>query len=135
MVKYCLLFSILTFCVWAEDPFGTDVSMIQLKKRPRVSDGFHPGFAFIRFHQQYSTHIDCPRSHFIPSSSEYMRQAMSLYGSGLGFLYGCDRLLRENSDDWLYAKISTPVGLVKSDPVPRFATPFVTVQRASELAL
>ena len=116
------IFLLCIFCCGiscAEEPFGKDASLVKWKERVRIYDGTHPGFIFIRFHQQYSTHIDAPRSHFIPSSSEYMRQAMSFYGAGVGFLYGCERLLRENGEEWLYPQIRTSDGLVKSNPVPR----------------
>ena len=71
----------------------------------------------IRFHQQIISPVDGPRSHFRPSSSQYMLQAIQkhgLYGVFLGF----DRLLRENSDEWVYRTITTPEGLIKYDPPP-----------------
>ncbi len=122
MVKSGLVaFSIvLIFHVYgfSEEPWGVDASLVAHKRTSRSRDGINPGFYIIRFHQQFSTNIDCPRSHFIPSSSEYMRRAMSRHGAALGFLLGCDRLLRENSEEWVYRQVSTNVGRVKYDPVP-----------------
>jgi putative component of membrane protein insertase Oxa1/YidC/SpoIIIJ protein YidD len=56
----------------------------------------------ILFHQNVITHIDGPRSHFRPSSSQYMKLAIQKHGFFKGFIMGCDRLLRENEDPWIY---------------------------------
>lgn len=56
----------------------------------------------ILFHHNVLTHIDGARSHFRPSSSTYMLEAIRSYGFFKGYIMGCDRLLRENSDPWLY---------------------------------
>lgn len=120
MVRILLFFFVMIFhpnCL-SEEPWGVDASLIVHKRASRPKDGINPGFYIIRFHQQFSTNIDSPRSHFVPSSSEYMRRAMSRHGPGLGFLLGCDRLLRENDEEWLYRQISTKSGRVKYDPVP-----------------
>ncbi len=45
-----------------------------------------------------------------------MRLAMYNYGFIKGFLMGCDRLLRENSDDWVYRKITIDGEVYKFDP-------------------
>jgi uncharacterized protein len=46
-----------------------------------------------------------------------MMQSMQKHGFIKGFLMGCDRLMRENSDDWVYRKIETEGKLFKYDPV------------------
>lgn len=75
--------------------------------------------AIIAFHQQVITHADGPRSHFFPSSSSYMLTAIRRFGFVQGFCLGCDRLIRENSDEWVYRTIRTRDGdLLKWDPVP-----------------
>ena len=56
----------------------------------------------IAFHQTYITHVDGPRSHFKPSSSNYMKLAIQKHGFLKGYMMGCDRLMRENSDNWVY---------------------------------
>ena len=71
----------------------------------------------IDFHQQILSPVDGPRSHFHPCSSAYMRQAMKKHGFTIGFFMGCDRLMRENSDDWIYRKIEVNGSLIKHDPV------------------
>jgi hypothetical protein len=56
----------------------------------------------IWFHQNIISPVDGPRSHFKPSSSNYMLQAIHKHGFFKGYLMGCDRLLRENDDLWVY---------------------------------
>lgn len=58
----------------------------------------------IRFHQEVISPADGPRSHFFPSSSQYTLEAMRSYGFFRGVLLGCDRLMRENEEAWLYPK-------------------------------
>jgi putative component of membrane protein insertase Oxa1/YidC/SpoIIIJ protein YidD len=70
----------------------------------------------IRFHQNVLSPVDGPRSHFRPSSSSYMMQSMQKHGFIEGFLMGCDRLMRENSDAWVYRKIEEDGQLFKYDP-------------------
>lgn len=70
----------------------------------------------IRFHQEVLSPVDGPRSHFRPSSSSYMMLSMQKHGFIEGFLMGCDRLMRENSDDWVYRKIEENGKLIKYDP-------------------
>jgi uncharacterized protein len=71
----------------------------------------------IHFHQNVISPVDGPRSHFRPSSSTYMKEAVIKYGFIKGFFMGCDRLMRENSDDWVYKKIEENGKLFKYDPV------------------
>ena len=56
----------------------------------------------IWFHQNIISPVDGPRSHFKPSSSTYMMQAIKKHGFFKGYIMGCDRLLRENEDAWVY---------------------------------
>jgi putative component of membrane protein insertase Oxa1/YidC/SpoIIIJ protein YidD len=71
----------------------------------------------INFHQQVLSPVDGPRSHYRPSSSAYMKQALHKHGFVKGFIMGCDRLMRENSDEWVYRKIEENGKLFKYDPV------------------
>lgn len=59
----------------------------------------------IAFRQNVLTKADGPRSHFRPTSSKYMELAIKRYGFLKGYLMGCDRLLRENSDKWIYPTV------------------------------
>ncbi len=72
----------------------------------------------ILFHQNVISPVDGPRSHFRPTSSRYMLLAIRKHGFLAGFVMGCDRLLRENDDDWLYRTIEINGTIYKYDPVP-----------------
>lgn len=72
--------------------------------------------AIIHFHQTVISPVDGPRSHYRPSSSAYMKQAMHRYGFLKGFVMGCDRLLRENDEEWVYRKIEVDGEIFKYDP-------------------
>lgn len=73
----------------------------------------------IQFHQDVISPADGPRSHFFPSSSQYTLEAMRKYGFFQGFIMGCDRLMRENDDPWVYKTITLPHGEeIKYNPVP-----------------
>lgn len=73
----------------------------------------------IHFHQNVISPADGPRSSYFPSSSQYTLEAMRKYGFFTGFIMGCDRLMRENSETWVYRTVTLPDGSVtKWDPVP-----------------
>lgn len=75
--------------------------------------------AGIWFHQNIISPCDGPRSHFIPSSSQYTLEAMRKYGFYKGFTMGCDRLMRENKDEWVYRLTVDGAGkCIKYNPVP-----------------
>ena len=102
------------------EPWGPDADLVlaapALESPMKQTAGFD---AIIAFHHQILTHADGPRSHYYPSSSTYMLQATRKYGLIRGFPMGCDRLLRENGDPWLYPPFRTRDGdYLKSDPVP-----------------
>jgi len=73
----------------------------------------------ILFHQQVLSPTDGPRSHYRPSSSEYMKQAIERHGFMMGYLMGCDRLLRENKDRWVYKSTLYCDSEYKYDPIPK----------------
>ncbi len=106
--------------IWGEMPWGKDAELIKPLSSPCTDWGEMAGFeAIILFHHQVVTHADGPRSHFIPSSSQYMLNSIRKYGFLKGFPYGCDRLIRENNDPWVYSVVKTRDGhYLKSDPVP-----------------
>lgn len=108
------------------DPWGKDADLagiqqqhvyMECTKKPSLLA--QVGIQAIRFHQVVISPADGPRSHFIPSSSQYALEAMSKYGFFTGVMMGCDRLMRENSDPWVYRKVTDPSGrIMKWDPVP-----------------
>lgn len=101
------------------EPWGKDASLRITKEKtvPRQdSTAVFLAKKVINFHQQVISPVDGPRSHFFPCSSRYMKMAMTDHGFIKGFLMGCDRLLRENKDPWVYRNIIIDNQLVKYDP-------------------
>ena len=122
LVVLCLL---LTSSLQA-DPWGKDADLSRPKSCCKVEDtpcGRTPiigaiGEKLINFHQDVISPADGPRSHYYPSSSQYTKDAMAKYGFFKGFIMGCDRLMRENPEDWVYPTTVRPDGSVmKYDPV------------------
>lgn len=113
----------LTFPLMA-DPWGKDADLPQKNRSciqtcPQRGPGVSLSSLLIRFHQEVISPADGPRSHFIPSSSQYTLEAVRRYGFFKGWMLGCDRLMRENDEEWIYRKTVNPQGqLMKSDPVP-----------------
>jgi len=106
-------------------PWGKDSELAGQRERcPQEKHCSTPLFgpfaeAGIWFHQEIISPADGPRSHFYPSSSQYTLEAMRLYGFFRGFVLGCDRLMRENPDPWVYKTITLPSGEeIKFNPVP-----------------
>lgn len=60
---------------------------------------------FIVFYRTHLTQTTGPRSHFRPTSSLFMLEAIQKHGFVKGYLMGCDRLMRENSEPWVYRPI------------------------------
>lgn len=122
-MRFSLLFLML-FASLAADPWGKDADIAFTPRprcppyRPPKNIGVAISEALITFHQEVISPADGPRSHFIPSSSSYTLEAIRTYGFFKGWAMGCDRLMRENDDPWVYRKTLSPIGQVmKSDPV------------------
>lgn len=99
------------------DPWGKDADLCSPIANPVHSEDSIAG-KMIKFHQNVLSSTDGPRSHYFPSSSQYTLDSMRKYGFFQGYLLGCDRLLRENSDPWVYRTVIGPEGYVlKQDPV------------------
>lgn len=125
-MKYLLLLFVLCHCLVLEarpgfhEPWGKDADVRLPKKEEAV---LKPSLLakgaekIIWLHQNVITHADGPRSHFRPCSSQYMKLAIRKYGFFKGFVMGCDRLLRENDDPWLYRTIEIDGITHKWDPV------------------
>jgi putative component of membrane protein insertase Oxa1/YidC/SpoIIIJ protein YidD len=108
------------------NPWGKDADLVGKKEEKyflvRKCRTFLVGpisECLIRFHQEVISPADGPRSHHKPSSSQYTIEAMRRYGFVFGFMMGCDRLMRENNDPWIYPVILDTNGdPFKWDPVP-----------------
>lgn len=114
-----MLFNLLIAYVGFFDPWGKDAD---LKSPPpsspieEVSIATQIADGVIWFHQEVISPVDGPRSHYRPSSSQYMQQAMHNYGFVKGFIMGCDRLLRENDEEWVYRTVQFDGRTLKYDP-------------------
>lgn len=115
----CLMIGSLHANPWGKD---ADLAYWQKSQPQQVieSSGLEKlGETLIAFHQDYISHADGPRSHYFPSSSQYTREAIRKHGLLKGISMGCDRLMRENGDPWVYRTYTTPEGdVMKWDPVP-----------------
>lgn len=120
MRSYFVIFILIlsVTCDLCGDPWGVDADLVnpnvaRLKVRCNTIQE-----VLIKFHQDVISPADGPRSHFFPSSSQYTLEAMRKYGFCKGFLMGCDRLQRENNEDWVYQKAVDGSGSeIKLDPV------------------
>ena len=122
-----LLFLLMPFFLFARpgyyEPWGKDADCFRQRPEAQTLCSYSIATtcaeAIIHFHQQMLSPVDGPRSHFRPSSSNYMLDAIHKYGFLQGFIMGCDRLLRENSEEWCYLTIEDGDGrLYKYNPVP-----------------
>jgi len=125
-----LIFFILMSCMFSSaraastgyiEPWGKDADL----KIPTPATSSAPlsplawaAEKLIRFHQTVISPVDGPRSHFRPCSSSYMLRAIRRHGFFEGFILGCDRLLRENEDAWVYRTIEVDGKWIKWDPPP-----------------
>jgi uncharacterized protein len=127
MIKtFCFLFSFSIFLSTAvyADPWGkdsdlvTEMQEIASENKENSSAISYLAELAIAFHQETISPADGPRSHFKPSSSQYTLEAIQKYGFLHGYFLGCDRLMRENSDPWVYRTIEYEDGFTwKYDPV------------------
>ena len=104
-------------------PWGRDADLCYIERMPCKPISRNPlqqiAERLIGFHQEVISPADGPRSHFFPTSSHYTMDAIHKYGFFRGWIMGCDRLMRENNDPWIYR--TTPGRYnceTKYDPVP-----------------
>ncbi len=101
------------------EPWGKDAGLkLPPPPAPKEKTSFATKLAdaVIQFHQEIISPVDGPRSHYRPSSSQYMQQAIHTYGFLKGFIMGCDRLLRENDEEWVYRTVQWNGKIYKYDP-------------------
>jgi putative component of membrane protein insertase Oxa1/YidC/SpoIIIJ protein YidD len=119
-MRFKLLFLLLPIILSAEPPWGKDADLkipAPPEPAPKLSIMGKIAEHVILFHQNVISPVDGPRSHFRPSSSRYMLLAIRRHGFIKGYIMGCDRLLRENEDPWVYRTIDVDGNLYKFDPV------------------
>ncbi|MFQ5729677.1 MAG: membrane protein insertion efficiency factor YidD [Waddliaceae bacterium] len=125
MRRLLVIIAFISCMAHAEEPWGNDAELAakrvcRLNDSPRCRTPIIGPLAevLIRFHQEVISPADGPRSHHKPSSSQYTLDAMRQYGFFSGFLMGCDRLMRENNDPWIYPIVEDAAGdTFKWDPV------------------
>ena len=102
------------------EPWGKDADLLKAPPKEQIQEetslAVKMAEGVIHFHQNVISPVDGPRSHFRPSSSSYMLQAMKKHGFVKGFLMGCDRLMRENDEAWVYLSIEENGKPYKYDP-------------------
>mgnify|MGYP001801364839 CR=1 FL=1 len=108
------------FSYYYQEPWGKDASLVATTSN-KVSIAqpillMDIANELIEFHQNHLSPTTCKRSHFRPSSSQYMKKAIQRYGFFQGFIMGCDRLLRENDELWVYKRIRIGDDIFKYDP-------------------
>lgn len=110
------------------EPWGKDASLKIEKSPTRSSINDLPPTRnpliygmdlLVQFHQNVISPVDGPRSSFRPTSSRYMLVAMKRHGFIKGYLMGCDRLIRENPDPWVYRQTDIDGVIYKWDPTYR----------------
>ena len=118
-MRFSLLL-LLPLSLWAryEEPWGKDAPLLHLQQQQEESNSFLVKAAqkVILFHQNVISPVDGPRSHFRPTSCRYMYHAMRRYGFWKGFIMGCNRLMRENDDPWVYRTKKIGDVIYKWDP-------------------
>lgn len=119
-----MLFLFFSGYAHGESPWGKDADLAYPSQSPaciqKCPTPILGPFAevMIGFHKNVISPADGPRSHHKPNSSQYTLDAMRKYGFFYGFFLGCDRLMRENEDPWVYPVIIDENGDgFKWDPV------------------
>lgn len=121
-VLYFLILLLPSYALYAgpyyEAPWGKDETLVHRKECSLPPQESSIAVKLIEFHQEVISPADGPRSHFMPSSSQYTKEAIIRFGFLKGYIMGCDRLIRENSDPWVYKTgVSSEGYLMKIDPV------------------
>jgi len=126
MNRWLTAFISLLICIGQlhADPWGKDADLVYKRSQESNNKRCQSPILgplselLIGFHQNVISPADGPRSHYYPSSSQYTLDAMRKYGFLRGFIMGCDRLMRENDDPWIYGTTTDGAGdLLKYNPV------------------
>ncbi len=115
----CLLCVTTSSASGYEEPWGVDSEFFTHKStspKKRKDPLSRIAETVILFHQNIISPVDGPRSHFRPTSARYMLLAIRRYGFFKGYAMGCDRLLRENKDPWVYRTVVIDNTKYKYDP-------------------
>lgn len=102
-----LSFQVFSFHESGGEPWGADAELVSKSIEVPTSKhniGQKVCQTMIQFFQNYISPIDGPRSSFCPTSSQYALEAIGKYGVLKGIALGCDRLMRENKENWVYER-------------------------------
>jgi len=116
---FLLIFSSACFAETGfHEPWGQDHDLHLPSKKAKVKSSLLAKGAgkIIHFYQNVISPTTGPRSSFRPTSSKYMQLAIQRYGFFQGFIMGCDRLLSENNETWVYPTLKVDTGTYKYDP-------------------
>ena len=89
------------------EPWGNDCDLkapAPTKEKKAPSLAVRMADSIIKFHQEVISPVDGPRSHYRPSSSQYMHLAMHRYGFGLGL-----PAFREAASAWMMTRFGVRV--------------------------
>jgi hypothetical protein len=106
-----------------EEPWGKDSDLVSHPKasfpnnKTHLNPFYYLAVGMIKLHQTFISPMNQDRSNFRPTSSQYTMQAIQKYGFLKGFIMGCDRLMRENDEEWVYHKKEFNGILWKYDPI------------------
>lgn len=125
LIKFgCLFFLLISATPWNDsgtEPWGVDAELATPKPKSSTQQlplPVHICEKMVTFYQRVISPTNGPRSSYLPSSSQYTKEAIVKYGVFKGIALGCDRLLRENGETWHYLIATTDTGEErKLDPV------------------
>lgn len=106
--KKWLLVICLPSCLWACSEKDATQKTVSVKLSTSMID----------WYKAHVSPLNVMGCDYYPSCSQYTKEAIEKYGFFKGWLLGCDRLMRCNSDDWVYAKIEVDGEVKKFNPVP-----------------
>jgi len=103
-----------------QEPWGKDSDLIPTQKKAVQEKKANPAMkmanSVISFHQNHLSPTTSARSSYRPSSSRYMELSIKRYGFLKGYIMGCDRLMRENDEEWVYRTVEIGGKIYKFDP-------------------
>lgn len=120
LLPFLLIPHFLTAACGYHLPWGKDAPLLPKQALeeppPRYDPSSRVAENLILFHQNYLSPLSKGRSNFRPTSSRYMLLSIRRFGFLSGYLRGCDRLMRENKDPWVYRTRLINNKLYKWDP-------------------
>lgn len=102
------------------EPWGKDVCFTQkpkiIKPQQAPTLSYKISNKIIELYQDFLSPVSGSKCQFRPTCSRYMQLAIKRYGFAKGTIMGFDRLLRCDSDDWVYRVKQIDDMLYKFEP-------------------